>query len=64
VLKGRDVADAVARDRERFLEMRYCLPVETTLPLAAELLATILPQAGYAQRFAEALGAVARATTR
>jgi glycine/serine hydroxymethyltransferase len=61
VRRDRNVADEVARARQRFLGMRYCVPPEKALPLAAELLASILPSSEYAQRFAEALGEAARA---
>ena len=64
VLRGRRVADVVARERQRFLAMRYCLPADEVLPLAAELLASMLPAADYVQRFADALGAAARAAPR
>jgi glycine/serine hydroxymethyltransferase len=64
VLRGRNVADAVARERARFLEMRYCLSPEATLPLAAELLASMLPASGYASRFADALAGAAKAAGR
>jgi glycine/serine hydroxymethyltransferase len=62
VLRGQNVAEAVARERARFLDMQYCLPAAQALPLAAQVLATMLPASGYAQRFAEALAAVARAS--
>jgi len=61
VLHGKDVSGEVARDRERFLLMRYCLPPEETLPVAGELLASILPSSDYAQRFGEALQRAGRA---
>jgi hypothetical protein len=63
VVKGRKVAEDVARERRRFLEMRYCLPVARALPLAAELLASLLPASDYARRFADALGEAARQTS-
>jgi glycine/serine hydroxymethyltransferase len=59
VLRNRAVGPAVARERQRFLEMRYCLPPSQALPLAAEVLASILPDGGYAARFAAALGETA-----
>jgi glycine/serine hydroxymethyltransferase len=60
VLRDRNVRDAVARERGRYLEMRYCMPASETLPLAAELLTSILPASDYAHRFADALGQAAR----
>src|SRR5262245_721969 len=61
VLRGHAVGDAVAHERGRFLEMQYCLPAVHTLPLAAEILASILPNSAYAGQMAEALAAAARA---
>ena len=61
VRRDRNVADEVARERQHFLTMRYCLPAEQALPLAAQLLASLLPGSEYGQRFAEALAAAARA---
>jgi glycine/serine hydroxymethyltransferase len=60
VLRGRAVGDAVARERQRFLDMQYCLPAAQALPLAADVLASILPQSAHAGRLAEALAAAAR----
>jgi glycine/serine hydroxymethyltransferase len=61
VVRGRAVGEAVARERQRFLEMRYTLPPDQALPLAAQMLAAMLPGSGYVGRFAEALAAVGRA---
>ncbi|MFQ5600452.1 MAG: hypothetical protein ACE5G2_07855 [Candidatus Krumholzibacteriia bacterium] len=60
VLHGRNIAAEVTRERQRFLTMQYCLPAAETLPLAAELLGSMLPSSAYAQQFADALAAVAR----
>jgi glycine/serine hydroxymethyltransferase len=64
VLRNKRVADDVALERQRFLEMQYCLPVEQALPMAAELLVTMLPSADYAKRFADALAVAANAARR
>jgi glycine/serine hydroxymethyltransferase len=64
VVRNRQVADAVARERQRFLQMRYCLPADQALPLAAELLVSMFPASDYARRFADTLGEVARQATR
>jgi glycine/serine hydroxymethyltransferase len=61
VLRGSDVAATVARERARFLDMRYCLTPAESLPVAADLMASILPGSDYAQRFAAALQSAARA---
>jgi len=63
VLHGRSVGDAVARERARFLDMQYCLPAAQALPLAADILASILPQSSHAGRLAEGLVAAARGAT-
>jgi glycine/serine hydroxymethyltransferase len=55
VVKGRKARDEVARFRENFLEMRYCLPPEKALPLAARVVASVVPDRGFAARFAENL---------
>jgi hypothetical protein len=62
VLRNRQVAEAVARDRQRFLQMRYCLPADRALPLAAELLVSMFPTSDYARRFADTLGEAAQKT--
>jgi glycine/serine hydroxymethyltransferase len=64
ILHGRSVGDAVAGERQRFQEMRYCLPAAEALPLAADLLASMLPASDYARRLADALGAVGRQAPR
>jgi glycine/serine hydroxymethyltransferase len=61
VVRGKNARDAVAHERRRFLDMKYCLPAATALPLAAQVLASMLPGDGYAERFADALAAAARA---
>ena len=63
VVRNKNVAAEAARERARFLEMQYCLPAAEALPLAAQILASMLPGDGYAGRFAEALVTAARATS-
>jgi glycine/serine hydroxymethyltransferase len=60
ILRQAPVVDEVARERRGFMEMRYCLPPAEALPIAAELLASILPDSDYVQRFAAALEAAGR----
>ena len=43
VLRNKRVGEAVTRERQRFLQMRYCVPAEKALPLAAGVLTSILP---------------------
>ena len=59
IVRGRTAKDEVARFRENFLEMRYCLPLEKALPLAARVVASAVPDRGFAARFAENLARLA-----
>ena len=43
------------RTGEKFLTMRYCLPAEEAIPLAARVLASVFPRADYAKALAENL---------
>jgi glycine/serine hydroxymethyltransferase len=63
VLRNKTVGEAATRERQRFMQMQYCLPTEQALPLAAGVLASMLPASGYAARFADALGTAARQAT-
>ncbi|HEY82477.1 MAG TPA: glycine cleavage system aminomethyltransferase GcvT [Dehalococcoidia bacterium] len=42
ILDGKDVAEEVARFRERFTKMQYCLPEEEAKPLVDELIHTLI----------------------
>jgi glycine/serine hydroxymethyltransferase len=55
IIRKKDVADAVARFRSRFLRMEYALPPEEAAPLAARLLRAVLPEEEVVRRLAEAL---------
>ena len=55
VLRDKKVGGDVARFRERFLTMRYCLEPAEALPLAARVLAAIFPKSEDALRLAAAL---------
>ncbi len=61
VVKNKDVGEHVARERRRFTDMQYCLPPEEALPIAAQLLASILPSSDYAKSFADGLAEAAAA---
>ncbi len=41
ILRGRDVAKAVAEYRKRFTELRYCLPEGDAAPLEEKLIETL-----------------------
>jgi len=55
IVGGKSVADRVAGERAKFLEMQYCLPPEDAIPLAAEVLASLLHGSDYAKQFADNL---------
>ncbi len=55
VLKNKQVKEEVVAYRQRFLDMRYCLPPAEAAPLAARLLASIFPHADYGKQFADNL---------
>jgi glycine/serine hydroxymethyltransferase len=55
ILRNKTVKAEVAAYRQKFLEMKYCLPPAEAAPLGARLLAGILPNSDYAKRFAENL---------
>jgi len=42
ILKGKDVSDDVARFRQRFTTLQYCLPEEKARPLIAKMLGSLL----------------------
>ena len=51
IVRGRKVKDEVARFRANFRTMRYCLPPEQALPLAARMVMSVIPDAGAAALF-------------
>jgi glycine/serine hydroxymethyltransferase len=55
IIKNRKAKEAVARYRQNFRAMKYCLPPEQALPLAARVVAAAVPDPGYAGLFAENL---------
>jgi glycine/serine hydroxymethyltransferase len=54
------VKNEVKKLREKFLDMRYCLPLEKSIPLAAGVLSSILPGDSYLGKFADNLRAFER----
>jgi glycine/serine hydroxymethyltransferase len=61
VVRNKNAADAVSRYRQGFRTMRFCLPPEEAVPLAARIVAAAVPEPGYAALFAENLRRVAAA---
>ncbi|MDD8024972.1 MAG: hypothetical protein PHI34_00550 [Acidobacteriota bacterium] len=55
IIRNRAVKDEVAAFRKGFLEMRYCVPLEQAVPLAARIVASAVPEPDFAARFAENL---------
>jgi glycine/serine hydroxymethyltransferase len=60
VIRNKDVGDEVTRYRQKFLEMKYCLPPAETSELGAKILEAAFPKSEYARKFAENLAAAAR----
>lgn len=52
---NRSVKEEVTRFRQNFLQMKYCLPEEKAIPLAARIFASIFPRPGFVQAFMESL---------
>ena len=52
---NKNVKEEIKKLRERFLEMKYCLPVEEAAPLAAKIFASILPHTEFFKLFANNL---------
>jgi glycine/serine hydroxymethyltransferase len=55
IVRGKAAGPDVARYRKSFLTMGFTLPPAEALPLAARILASVLPDTGYAARFADNL---------
>jgi glycine/serine hydroxymethyltransferase len=52
VIRGKDVKDEVTRYRQKFLEMKYCLPPAEASEMGARILESVFPTSEYAKRFA------------
>jgi len=56
ILKNnKDVREDVKKFRQNFLEMKYCLSANEAIPIAAEILKSICPYAGFADLLCENL---------
>jgi len=55
IVGDKPAGDEVARYRKNFLTMGFSLPPAEALPLAARILSSVIPDAGYAALFAENL---------
>jgi glycine/serine hydroxymethyltransferase len=55
VIRNRTVREDVRKLRQGYLEMKFCLPAEEAVPLAARILRSIFPRPGFVERLAEEL---------
>ena len=55
IIKGNDVKAEAAKYRQNFMKMKYCLPFDKAVPLAARVMKSIFPYPGFADTFAENL---------
>ena len=55
VIRNKKVQEEVRKLRRNYLEMKFCLPLEEALPLAAGILKSIFPRPGLVERLVEEL---------
>jgi glycine/serine hydroxymethyltransferase len=55
VIRNSNVGEVVEKERAKFLKMQYCLPGEDAVPLAANVLASLLHESVYVREFADNL---------
>jgi glycine/serine hydroxymethyltransferase len=55
VIRNQKVRDEVRRQRQGYLEMKYCLPAKEAVPLAARILRSVFPRPGLIETLAEEL---------
>jgi glycine/serine hydroxymethyltransferase len=55
IIRNEPAGEDVARYRKNFLTMGFTLPPAETLPLAAKILSSVIPDLGYAAQFVENL---------
>ena len=53
VIKGLDPKEEVRAFRQNFLNMKYCLSLEESLPLAARVIKSAFPYPGFAEKLIE-----------
>jgi len=56
VVHNRTVRDEIRKLRQRFLEMKFCLPAKQAVPLAGRILKSVFPRPGFVEALAEELG--------
>jgi len=55
VIRNKKVQEEVRKLRRNYLEMKFCMPLEEALPLAAGILKSIFPRPGVVERLVEEL---------
>ncbi|MFQ6082969.1 MAG: serine hydroxymethyltransferase [Candidatus Aminicenantia bacterium] len=55
IIQNKKIKEKIAKFRQNFLKMKYCLPLEKTIPLAVRILASLLPSSDYVKIFADNL---------
>jgi len=60
VIRDLEVKEEVRKYRQNFLEMKYCLPLEDAVPLAAKIVLAAVPYPGFAGMFIENLERISR----
>jgi glycine/serine hydroxymethyltransferase len=55
ILRSRNVKEQVRELRRNFLEMKYCLPLQAAVPLAARILKSVFPRPGLIDDLADRL---------
>ena len=55
ILNGRNVKEEVMAFRHNFLEMKFCLPAQESIPVAAEIFRSIFPYPGFSELFIKSL---------
>jgi glycine/serine hydroxymethyltransferase len=58
VIRGKDVKEEAASYRQKFLEMKYCVPPAEASRIGAEILGSVFPASEYAKRFADNLSSI------
>lgn len=58
VIRGKNMKDQVTKYRRGFLEMRYCLPAEDAVPLAARIFSSVFPTPGFGNLWIKNLGRI------
>ncbi len=55
VIRNKNVREEIKKFRRDFLEMKYCLPAQEALPLAARVIKSAIPYPEFAEKMAQSL---------